>query len=426
MEPLVEGECTMNLLQTPTEHSSRAGRLEQPVPLEGLDTPALLLDSARLGRNLDGMAALAAGNGVRLRPHAKSHKTPGLAFLQQERGAVGVCTAKVSEAAVFLEAGVEDLVVAYPLVGAKAERLASLAALHPRARLAGAADSEEGLEALGHAASRHGVTLTVWLKVDSGLHRAGVLPQDPRLEALARRARHTPGVRLAGLLTHAGHVYRADPRDVPGIGRREGEALVEAAQRLNRAGLGPLEVALGSTPTVPHAARVEGVNEIHPGVYVFGDRQQVALEAMASGDVALTVLATVVSRPDPGRWVLDCGSKTLSSDRGAHGTEMVRGYGIVRGVAEHRGPDPRSPLPFAGSRDPSPFSPAPILARLSEEHGVVETEGEGFPPGTRVEVIPNHACAVVNLALTIHVTEGEGADRHAVASWPVAARARVV
>jgi len=416
----------MNLLRTPIEHSSRAGRLEQPLPLEELDTPALLLDAQRLERNLDGMAALARETGVRLRPHAKSHKSPRIGFLQLERGAGGLCTAKVSEAARFLEAGVKDLVVAYPVVGSKAEHLAALAARYPDARLAAGADSEEGLEALGRAASRHGVTLGVWLKVDTGLHRAGLPPDDPRLEALARRARHTPRVRLAGLFTHAGHAYSSDPRAIPAVGRGEGESMVEAAGRLDRAGLGPLEVALGSTPTIVHAARVKGVDEIHPGVYVFGDRQQVALEAMQSRDVALTVLATVVSRPDPGRWILDCGSKTLSSDRGAHGTERVQGYGLVRDPALHRRVDPGAPLPFTGEPVPDPFPALPVLSRLSEEHGVVETEGGGFAPGSRVEVVPNHACAVVNLALRMYLTEGEGEERRAVAVWPVEARAQVI
>lgn len=371
------------------------------------------------------MAALAERCGVRLRPHAKSHKSPEVAARQLEGGAAGLCTAKVSEAAVFLEAGVQDIVVAYPLVGAKAERLAALAAVHPEARLAAAADSEEGLEALGLAASRHGVTLGVWLKVDSGLHRAGVAPDDPRLEALARRARHTPRVRLAGLLTHAGHAYAAEPGEIDALGREEGERLVEAARRLSRVGLGPLEVALGSTPTVARAAQVDGVSEIHPGVYVFGDRQQVALESMGSDDVALTVLATVVSRPAPGRTVLDCGSKTLSSDRGAHGTERVTGYGIVRDITRHRAPEAGAPLPFATRTDPSPFEDMPVVVRLSEEHAVVEPEGEGHPIGARVEVVPNHACAAVNLARYLYVTEGEGAGRRVTSVWPVAARARV-
>lgn len=423
----------MKLLQVESEHSSRPGALKHPVPISAIDSPALLVDGDRLRRNLEGMQALADSAGVTLRPHAKTHKAIAVARLQQEMGASGLCTAKVSEADTFLAGGLRGILVAYPLVGAKAEALAALAARDPDTLLEGAADSEEGLFDLGRAASRHGVTLGVWLKVDVGLHRAGLAPDDPALAALAQRALATPGLRLRGLLTHAGHVYAAPPEAVPGIGRAEAELLVGAARELERQGTGPLKVGLGSTPTVPHAARVEGVDEIHPGVYVFGDRQQVRLGAMRSGDLALSVLATVVSRPAPGRWVLDTGSKSLSSDRGAHGTEGVRGYGVVRALAAH-GPAGNGPLPFASPAPSGPgggsadtgYQSAPVLTRLSEEHAVLEHEGVlPWGPGDRVEILPNHACAVVNLGRALYVTEGVGEDRRVVAAWPVTARACV-
>lgn len=420
----------MNLLQADSEHSSRPGALKHPVPISAIDSPALLVDGERLRRNLEGMQALADAAGVTLRPHAKTHKAIAVARLQQETGATGLCTAKVSEADTFLAGGLRSVLVAYPLVGAKAEALAALAARTPDTLLEGAADSEEGLFDLGRAASRNGVTLGVWLKVDVGLHRAGLAPDDPGLALLALRALSTPGLRLRGLLTHAGHVYAASPGDVAAIGRAEGEILVRTARELERRGTGPLQVGLGSTPTVPHAAQVEGVDEIHPGVYVFGDRQQVRLGAMQADDLALSVLATVVSRPAPGRWVLDAGSKSLSSDRGAHGTEGVRGYGLVRSLAAHREAG-SGPLPFAARRPgeapgEAPAEAGPVLTRLSEEHAVLETEGTlPWGPGDRVEILPNHACAAVNLARALYVTEGAGEGRRVVAVWPVTARACV-
>jgi len=420
----------MNLLQADSEHSSRPGALKHPVPISAVDSPALLVDGERLERNLAGMQALADAAGVTLRPHAKTHKAIAVARRQQETGAVGLCTAKVSEADTFLAGGLRGILVAYPLVGAKAEALAVLAARTPDTLLEGAADSVEGLFDLGRAASRNGVTLGVWLKVDVGLHRAGLAPDDPGLATLALRALSTPGLRLRGLLTHAGHVYAASPQDVAAIGREEGERLVRAARELERQGTGPLKVGLGSTPTAAAAARVEGVDEIHPGVYVFGDRQQVQLGAMQVQDLALSVLATVVSRPAPGRWVLDTGSKTLSSDRGAHGTEGVRGYGTVRALDAHR-PSEGGPLPFVTpmeARTPSAAAAdaAPVLTRLSEEHAVLEHKAVlPWGPGDRVEILPNHACAAVNLARALYVTEGAGEDRRVVAVWPVTARACV-
>jgi len=398
------------------------GILGEPIPLDRIATPALLVDEARLTRNLEGMARLAESAGVALRPHVKTHKSPDLARRQTARGAQGLCTATVREATVFAGHGFRDILVAYPILGVAAETLARLGADTEGLDLACTADSERGLDDLSRAALRAGVTLGVWIEVDTGLRRCGVPPGDPRLDALAKRARSLHGLRLRGLLTHAGHAYAADPKDVPSIGRSEGEQMVEAATRLDRAGLGPLRVGLGSTPTVYHAARVAGVGEIHAGVYVFGDRQQARLRAMRLDDVALTVLTTVVSGPGAGRRVVDAGSKTLSADRGAHGTEGVTGFGCLRALEDHVAPTGPIPFQTPAAADDSALA-GPVLARLSEEHGMVEDPGaDRFAPGDRVEVLPNHACAAVNLARTLYVTRGEGRDREVVAAWPVAAR----
>jgi D-serine deaminase-like pyridoxal phosphate-dependent protein len=416
----------MDFLRKDDQSSRVTGPLEPPVPVIALPTPALLVDRARLERNLAGMQELARRHGLRLRPHAKSHKCTALGRKQVEAGAIGLCTAKVSEAEVFAAAGFDDLLVAYPMVGAKAQALADLAERFPEARCAAAVDSLEGVSALAEAATRRDVILGVWLKVDTGLHRAGLPPDDLMLVDLGRAVRDAEGLRLVGLLTHAGHAYKAVPEEVARIGHDEGESMVRAAEHLFRAGLGRLQVSLGSTPTIRRAAAVEGVNEIHPGVYVFGDRQQTALRAMAPEDVSLSVLATVVSRPAPGRWVLDAGSKTLSNDRGAHGSETVRGFGEVRRLEAHAPVSRKQSMPFAAPVGKLHAYDPPILTRLSEEHGVLEDERDlGFVPGDLVEVVPNHACAAVNLAEVLYLTEGEGAERAAVEAWAIEARGRV-
>jgi D-serine deaminase-like pyridoxal phosphate-dependent protein len=401
----------MKRLREALEDSSLPGSVQSPIPLTGLDTPALLVDGARLARNLAGMQGLAERAGVRLRPHLKTHKCVPLARLQFAEGATGICTAKVSEGEVFAAAGLGGLCVVYPLVGMKAERLAALAAAHPDERFETAADSERGLEDLGRAAARQGITLGVWIKLDVGLHRAGVDPASLDLERLASRAASTPGLRLAGVVTHAGQVYRSRPGEGRTIGEHEGWSAVKAARRLERAGLGPLGVGVGSTPTAVAAAAVDGVTEIHPGVYVFGDRQQAALGGMRRHDAALTVLA-------------------FSSDRGAHGSETLTGFGGVSRPGDHRAPAANLPLPFVGEDDPHHPDPepagTPILVRLSEEHGVIESDRDlGLGPGDRVEIVPNHACAAVNLARRLHVTVGEGEARRVTAVWEVEARARV-
>ncbi len=378
------------------------------------------------------MQRLAEECGVRLRPHAKSHKSLTIGRRQLEHGATGLCVAKTGEAAVFADAGFEDLLVAYPTVGWRAEAAAELAERHPRLRLAVAIDSLDGVRDLARAVAERGVTLTVWIKIDSGLHRAGLAPEDPSLVDLARLVHLSQGLRLRGLLTHGGHVYRAQPEEVAAIGRAEAESMVRAAARLTEAGLGPIEVGLGATPSIASAARVPGVHEIHPGVYVFGDRQQVALGGTRARRCLLSVLATVVSRPAPGRWIVDAGSKTLSSDRGAHGSELIRGFGAVQRVEAHTGAVSSSGGTAWGEGAAVLGSAAwaaadaPLLSRLSEEHGVIEDNRDwGWAPGDLVEIIPNHACPVVNLAEYLYVTEGVGAERQVVAMWPVEARGRV-
>jgi D-serine deaminase-like pyridoxal phosphate-dependent protein len=355
-----------------------------------LSTPAVLIDLDVLERNVARMAARARETGVKLRPHAKTHKVPEIARLQVAAGAAGISVAKTSEAEVFAAAGFDDLVVAYPVVGG--DKVLRLLALAERVRLAVGVDSLEGARMLAapfHAAGRG---LDVMLKVDVGFHRAGVAPHDA--PGVARSVAAVPGLRLRGVFTHAGHAYGAASREgVDEVAAAEGSTLAAVAAELAR-DLGPLEVSVGSTPTARRAMAVPGVTECRPGNYVYHDASQVALGTCALEDCALTVIATVVSVPAAGRAVLDAGSKTLSSDplRPQPG-----GHGWVLGTRSR-------------------------IARLSEEHGVVEVaEGDRFAVGQRVRVLPNHACVVSNLHDVVHGVRGERVERE----FRVAARGRV-
>ena len=356
-----------------------------------LSTPAVVVDLDVLERNVARMAARAREAGVKLRPHAKTHKVPEIARMQLGAGASGVSVAKTAEAEVFAAAGFDDLFVAYPVVGGdKARRLLALA---DRARLAVGADSIEGASTLAapfHAAGR---VLDVMLKVDVGYGRVGVLPADA--PGMARRIAAIPGLRLRGVFTHAGHAYGAADREgVDEVAAGEGGTLAAVAAALARDGLGGLEVSVGSTPTARRAMTVPGVTECRPGNYVYHDASQVSLGTCALEDCALTVVATVVSVPAPGRAVLDAGSKTLSSDPLR---PQAGGHGWVLGT---------------GSR----------IARLSEEHGVIDVaDGDAFRVGQRVRVLPNHACVVSNLHDVVHAVRGERVEH----VFPVAARGRV-
>jgi D-serine deaminase-like pyridoxal phosphate-dependent protein len=335
--------------------------------LEELDTPAVVVNLDVVERNVARMAGRARVRGVRLRPHAKTHKTAEIARLQLDAGAVGLSVAKTAEAEVFAAAGFDDLFVAYPVVGEPKGR--RLLALSDRCRLSVGVDSVEGastLAAVFAAASRR---LDVLLKVDTGLHRVGVLPENAL--AVAKQVADLRGLRLTGVFTHAGHSYGAEtPEAVGGVGASEGRILVETAEAIRGAGIPVDVVSAGSTPTAPHVMATRGLTECRPGNYVFHDASQVALGTCALEDCALTIVATVVSVPEPRRAVVDAGSKTLSSDPLRPRTG---GHGLILGRRSR-------------------------IQRLSEEHGVIDVEeGESFRVGERVVVVPNHACVVANL-----------------------------
>jgi len=361
-----------------------------------LDTPILLVDLPRMERNIRTMAEFARDAGVKLRPHIKTHKIPALAHMQLDAGASGVTVAKVGEAEVMADAGIVDILVCYPTIGM--EKLERLAHLARRARIAVAVDSVEAARQLSEAAGRYGVHFDLFLEVDSGLNRCGLSPGDAVVD-LARQVLRLAGLEVAGVCTHAGHAIRAttiSERDL--IARHEGECVVFTRDRLQAAGIRIREVSVGSSATVRVSGRVPGVTEIRPGTYIFNDYMQTTAGACSEDDCALTVLSTVVSRPSHDRAILDAGSKCLSSDF-HHMTERMSGYGYIK-----------------GSRNT-------IVARLSEEHGVVNLT-PGDPPltiGDRVEIIPNHACAALNLWDVLHGAR----DGEIETVWPVLARGKV-
>jgi D-serine deaminase-like pyridoxal phosphate-dependent protein len=345
--------------------------------LDGLDTPTVLVDLDVLERNVRTMARFAADNGVSLRPHAKSHKTLGIAQRQAEAGVVGLTVAKLDEADAFLAAGFDDLLIANEVVGPLKWR--RLAALNARGRVAVGVDALDVAAGIAAAAREAGVVVPVLVEVDSGLHRAGVAPGSATV-ALAEQLARLAGLELRGIFTHAGHAYGAtSTEEVRRIGREEGEVVVETAELLRARGLPCPVVSVGSTPTALTAGRVPGVTEMRPGNYVFYDRMQVVLGSAELQDCSLSVLSTVISRPAADRAVIDAGSKTFALDRGAHGLEALPGYGLDR-------------------------SAGLVVDRLSEEHGILRltpADDARVRVGTRLRLVPNHACTVANLAQTL-------------------------
>lgn len=359
--------------------------------LADLDTPVPVVEVGRLERNIARMAARVGETGARQRPHIKTHKTAQVAAAQVRAGADGITVAKLGEAEAFADAGFEDLFIAYPLVGDA--KLRRLAALMGRARASSTVDSLEAAQATSRAMAAAGLTADLVMEIEAGSGRTGVPPDD--VAALGDRIGELPGIRLMGVMAFApGYVTGVDAQQA--MGRREGELVVEMARGLRAAGHPITFVSAGSTPTSPWAAQVAGVTNVRAGNYVFHDRKQVAMGAATFDDCALTILATVVSRPAPRRYVLDAGIKTFAGEDYGWGT-----YGQLLD------------------------RPDVVVSWAAEEHGVIDLAPEVADPrfrvGDRVRVVPNHACGVPNMHDELVVVDGE----RVVDAWPVIARGRV-
>jgi D-serine deaminase-like pyridoxal phosphate-dependent protein len=361
--------------------------------VEEIDTPALIVDRERLEANIQRFAQVAAQAGVALRPHIKTHKTLEIARMQLAAGARGITCAKLGEAEIYAEAGIQDIFVAYPVIGqTKALRTVQLAQY---CHLTVGVESSMGIQQLSSAASEQGVVLHVRLELDSGLHRTGARPEDA--EMLCRRVLAAPGLHLDGIFTFRGASFpQSQGRDKDIVGKLEGEWMVAQAERLRAVGI-PIEtVSVGSTPTATAAASVPGVTEVRPGTYVFFDRLTTHAGVSSSDEIALTILSTVVSRPAPDIAIIDAGSKTFCGDIVPANAGLV-GYGSTTDG-------------FSG-----------IVERMNEEHGIVHL-APGYEPtiGEKLTFFPNHVCTSVNLSDELVIAyQGFVEDR-----WRVAARGR--
>lgn len=352
-------------------------------------------------RNIDRMQQAVGGGGKRLRPHAKTHKSPVIARAQLERGASGICCAKLGEADVFVEAGCDDITLPYPLLPTQATRLL---ALLDRARVRFIVDDVEVARGWSEEGVRRGVRFEVLLKVDVGFHRCGVAPGAAReaVRAIAGMA----GLSLRGVLSHAGHAYGATSETVLAqIAADERAVLGAIVEGAAADGIHLGEVSVGATPTARFSVSEPGITEMRPGNYVYFDRTALGLGAATLDECAMFVMTSVVSRPAADRVVLDAGSKTLSND-------LARGFS----------PQPGHGLVLAGLEGLDTL-PSLVVERLSEEHATVRVQGGAVTlrPGDRVRVLPNHSCVVSNLVDEIDLVEGE----RVVDVLPVAARGRI-
>jgi D-serine deaminase-like pyridoxal phosphate-dependent protein len=373
------------LLHVPSPHLSSP--VEVPKLPAGLDTPSLVVFVDRVVANVERLQRSLDLLGVRLRPHAKTHKSVRIARLQLEAGASGLTVGTLGEAEVFALAGIRDLFIAYP-VWAEGPKASRLRAVHDEVDLRVGVDSVAGAERLAAAVHGSRRPLRVLVELDSGGHRTGVATPGDAAEVAMGASR--AGLDVEGVFTHGGHSYRPGAERTAAVD--EATTLEAGARALEAAGFEVRTISAGSTPTRALAAQGR-VNEIRAGTYVLGDRQQWALGSIDAEGIAALVAATVVSVA-PGRFVIDAGAKALTKDLPA----FVAGYGLM------------------------PRWPAAVIERVNDYHGVVSLPGGEAGPrlGDVVAVVPNHVCPVVDLAASFVAVLPDGLTEQ----WPVDARGR--
>ena len=360
--------------------------------LNELDTPVLLVDADALERNIARMRDLTKAAGIACRPHAKAHKTPVIAEMQLAAGAVGVCCAKLGEAEVMAANGITDILITSPVIGvSKLMRLMSVAG---QAKIAVVVDDAVNVADMARCAHTAGVRVELVIEVDVGQHRCGVQPGEPAV-ALARAIMDEPWLGFRGLQGYHGSIQMtASYAERKAAAQAAHARLAETAVAVRRAGIPVNVLTGGGSGTSVIDAATHGLTEIQPGGYIFMDSRYRAIEWDDGNRVpfeqALSMLASVISRPAADRAILDMGVKAVSSDGG-----------------------PPVPVNLPGA----------TFTFGGEEHGQLSWNGAPCPLalGDHVRFWPTHCDTTVNLHDQFIVHRGD----EVVDVWPIPARGRV-
>ncbi|HKX41631.1 MAG TPA: DSD1 family PLP-dependent enzyme [Burkholderiaceae bacterium] len=369
--------------------------------LHELNTPAALIDTQRMQRNIERMQDRMKALGVRFRPHVKTTKCPSVVQAQMAAGARGITVSTLKEAEQFFEAGVTDILYA---VGMAPGKLAQAHALRQRGcDLKIITDSVAAARAIGAYGMQHGAVFDVWIEIDTDGHRSGIKPEEDSLLEVAHALRDA-GMRVGGVMTHAGSSYDCDSHAaLLAISERERAGAARAAQRLREAGLPCPGVSIGSTPTALTAQHLEGVTEVRAGVYVFFDLVMRNVGVCTTEDIALSVLTTVIGHQEEKGWaIVDAGWMAMSRDRGTQKQKQDFGFGQV-------------------CTEDGTVLQGYTLSGANQEHGILSHAGEPdrsiaerFPIGTRLRILPNHACATGAQHPEYHAVRPDGSTQ----AWP--------
>ncbi|QQO21399.1 D-TA family PLP-dependent enzyme [Bradyrhizobium diazoefficiens] len=344
-------------------------------------TPCAVIDMDRVERNIARIQKACDDAGLANRPHIKTHKNPTIAKMQVAAGAKGITCQKLGEAEIMANAGIDDILISYNLLGE--EKMARLGALQAKANMTVAADNSTVVAGLPKAAAASGRPLSVVVECDTGRKRAGVETPAEAI-ALAREIAGSKGLQFAGFLMYPTETGWADAQ----------KFYDEALAGVRAHGLDAKIVSTGGTPNLKNLGKLKGGTEHRFGTYIYNDRMQVAAGVASWDDCALHIYSTVVSRAAPERGILDAGSKTLTSDTGG-----LDGHGLI---LEH---------------------PEARIARFAEEHGFLDLSRSNTRPnvGDIVRIVPNHVCVVVNMMDEVVMVRGE----EIIGTLPVAARGKL-
>ena len=369
--------------------------------LADLPTPALVLDRARLRRNIQAMTDRYKTLGVRLRPHLKTSKSVDVARMAVEGHFGGITVSTLKEAEHFGAHGFKDILYAVCISPTKLGQAAAL--IKSGVALTIITDDLEAAKAIAAGGKDLGVVFDVLVEVDCGERRSGIPAESDALMEIARTLHAGPGSRLAGIMVHAGHSYTCRTLEAAAeIAEVERSTGVRAAERLRAAGLPSGTVSMGSTPTALHGKNYDGITEVRCGVYMFGDLFQSEIGSCGPGDIAVSVLSAVIGQRRPeNRVLIDAGFLALSKDRSTANTPHDVGYGRVADIAGTLG-----------------LGDVTVVG-VHQEHGMVEGRTplpfDRLPVGARVRVLPNHACITSAAYDRYHVIDGSD---EIVAVWP--------
>lgn len=368
------------------------------------ETPCLILDCARLMQNTRRMTERHLASGLRLRPHMKTAKSIDVARLALAGNFGGVTVSTLREAEYFADHGISDITYAVSLVPEKLPRILEL--VKRGVALGTITDSLAVAQEASRQAHAAGLVLDVLIELDSGERRAGLIAGTDAVVTLGRALHEAPGTRLAGVLTHAGNSYQCRSiESLQQVAEEERVCAVTAAEQLRAAGLPCPVVSVGSTPTATHGVNFDGLTEMRCGVYMFGDLFQAEIASHSIGDIAVSVLATVIGhRPELNVALIDAGALALSKDRStaAPGLAFDAGFGLVTDALGER------------------ILPGLKVGHVYQEHGMLVSDGpfpfDQLPIGSRVRVLPNHVCMTSAMHEGYRVVEGNSAD--IVDYWP--------